>query len=118
MKLIKLIEGDGPDRRRLLQGNFSKGINSLEQAKEYFSNYLTIIQRTDGTEELASLDDFEQGIDNAIDKDDIVSALHTLDELLLTLKSSGAEKYIPLKDFEKPLKDFEKRMDKNKYVKV
>ena len=118
MKLIKLIESDGPKPSRLLQDNFSKGINSLEQAKEHFSNYLTIIQRMDGTEHLASLDDFKQGIDSAIDKDDIVSALQTLDDLLLTLRSSGAEKYIPLKDFEKPLKDFEKRMDKNKYVKV
>ena len=118
MKLNKLIERDNQDTNQTLLLNLFNGISSLEDAKEYFSDYLTTIQSKGDASYYISIGDFEKGVDDAIDKDDIVSAIKTLDGLILNLKSSDAEKYIPLEDFEKPLKDFEKRMDKNKYVKV
>lgn len=118
MKLNKLIERENQDTNQTLLLNLFNGISSLENAKEYFSHYLTTIQKKGNAEYYVSIGDFEDCVDNAVEKDDIVKAIATLDTLILKLKSSDAEKYIPLEDFEKPLKDFEKRMDKNKYVKV
>jgi len=108
MKLTKLIEANSNQR---LIDDLLNGISSLEKAKEDFTNYLSTIQRKDSAEDLTSLDDFEMGVDAAVEKDDIVAAIETLNALILKLKSSGAERYIPLKNVEKHL-------DKNKYVKV
>ena len=88
MKLNKLVEANNQDNNQKLLLYLINGIGSLEQAKEHFSHYLTTIEKKSG-EYFISLGAFENGLNNAIEKDDVVRVIATINALILKLKSGG-----------------------------
>ena len=86
MKLNKLVETNNQDNNQKLLLDLINGIGSLEQAKKHFSHYLTTIENKSG-EYFISLGAFENGLNNAIEKDDVVRVIATINALILKLKT-------------------------------
>jgi|TARA_B100001971_G_C17773917_1_gene326316 hypothetical protein len=91
MKTIaKLVRENTNGNNQKLLLDLINGIGSLEQAKKHFSHYLTTIENKSG-EYFISLGAFENGLNNAIEKQDVVNIIATINALILKLKSGGED---------------------------
>ena len=84
MSTLVREDTDGNNQNLLL--DLINGIGSLEQAKKHFSHYLTTIENQSNGEYFISLGAFENGLNNAIEKQDVVRVIASINALILSLE--------------------------------